>query len=113
MPYIVQPKRDTLDPTIDELHKILVGMEMDDESNNMEGNLNYIFTRILRMCYTDSYSQINDAMGVLSCVMLEHYRTKAAPYEDQKIYDNGDVVTDSFGEILSEIVVRKPDDAGC
>ena len=57
----------------------------------MEGNMNYIFTKLLKQCYGDSYAEINDALGVISAVQLEFYRRVAVPYEDQKIYDNGDV----------------------
>jgi len=118
MPYIKQIKRDTLDSVIDSLHKALVELEVDDESNNMEGNLNYTITRLLRMCYGQSYGEINDAMGMLQCVMLEHYRTVAVPYENQKIYENGDVDVNLPSERLSEVVVRKTDndctdDSGC
>lgn len=115
MPYIAQDKRTILDPVINNLHDALVGLEMDDESNNMEGNLNYTITRLLRMCYGDSYGEINDAIGVLSCVMMEHYRTKAVPYEEQKKFDNGDVEVNLSSETLSEIVVEKKTDTepGC
>ncbi len=92
MPYIIQEKRDVLDPYIDDLHHALVELELDDESNNTEGNLNYIFTRLIRKVYTTgNYAQVNDIMGVLLCTALEHYRTQAGPYEDQKKHDNGDV----------------------
>ncbi len=97
MPYIAQEKRHQLDPAIEQLHKILVDMELDDvEDNNMEGNMNYIFTRLLMMVYgtkdSTRYTQINDAMGVLACVSQEYYRKVAAPYEDQKEFDNGEIV---------------------
>jgi hypothetical protein len=91
MPYIKQDKRDILDPVIDELMVALVNLEIDDPMNNMEGNINYVFTRLLKKCYGDSYAELNDALGVLSAVQLEFYRRVAVPYEDQKIYDNGDV----------------------
>ncbi len=110
MPYIAQIKRDALDAVIDSLHKALVELEMDDDANNMEGNLNYTFTRLLRMCYGKSYGEINDAIGMLQCVMLEHYRTIAVPYEKQKIHDNGDVEVNLSSEHLAEVVVRKPED---
>ena len=115
MPYIKQEKRDTLDKAIDNLHKILVDLEVDDDTNNMEGNLNYSVTRLLRMCYGKSYGEINDAIGVLQCIMLEHYRTIAAPYEDQKKFENGDVEVNLGSEQLSEIVIeKKPDEEpGC
>ena len=95
MPYISKEKRAVLDPVIDELHRTLVDLQMDDELNNMEGNINYTFTRLLMMVYGDRnstrYSQINDAMGVLSSVQAEYYRKVAAPYEDQKSFENGEV----------------------
>ena len=68
MPYILQDKRDRLDPLINALHVELVNMESDDETNNMEGNLNYLVTRQLRMVYGQSYSEFNDAIGVLECI---------------------------------------------
>jgi len=115
MPYIIQEKRDRLDSTIDALHKILVDIELDDDTNNMEGNLNYIVTRLIRKCYGQSYGEMNDAIGMLSCVMLEHYRTIVAPYEKQKEFENGGIEIDTPKEILSEVVVRKESDdgAGC
>jgi hypothetical protein len=93
MPYIKQEKRDVLDSTIDVLHRLLVDLELDDDTNNMEGNINYIFTRLLRKCYGNSYAEINDAMGILNCVTHEFYRVVAAPYENQKQFENGDVET--------------------
>jgi hypothetical protein len=95
MPYIKQDKRDVLDPVIEQLHTTLVDMEVDDDQNNMEGNLNYAITRLLMMVYGDRnstrYAQINDAIGVLECIKQEYYRKVAAAYEDQKAFENGDV----------------------
>jgi len=111
VPYINQSKRDLLDAAIDNLHKVLVDLELDDDNNNMEGNLNYSITRLLRTCYGKSYGEINDAIGMLQCVILEHYRTIAAPYEDQKKFENGDVEANLVVEKLSEIVVEQlPDE---
>ncbi len=112
MPYIVQDKRNTLDPVIDDLHNILVGLQMDDETNNMEGNLNYTITRLLRMCYGESYGEINDAIGMLQCVMLEHYRTVAARHEEQKKFDNGDIEINVKKQVLAEIVVKSKPECG-
>jgi hypothetical protein len=90
MPYIKQEKRDVVDPTIDELHKLLVSLE-NTQDNNTEGNINYIFTRLLKKCYGKSYANINSVMGILNSVSHEYYRTQAAPYEDQKKFENGEV----------------------
>jgi len=105
MPYITKEKRDALDASIDNLHRALIGLEMDDEGNNMEGNLNYSITRLLRLCYNNSYQSINDAIGMLQCVMLEHYRTQAVPYEDQKKFDNGDIDSELASVTTPEIII--------
>lgn len=100
MPYIVQDKRTHLDPHIDNLFNALRELESDDPSNTHCGNLNYVFTRLLHQSYTQRYAEINEAIGVLECCKLELYlqfpthrsRSKvAAPYEDQKAFENGNV----------------------
>jgi hypothetical protein len=48
-------------------------------------------TKILREIYPLRYFHINKAVGVLECVKLEFYRRVAAPYEDEKIKESGDV----------------------
>jgi len=58
------------------------------------GELNYQIT-----CLVDNfisrkelkYSEINSAIGVLECAKMELYRRIAAPYEDKKCEENGDV----------------------
>ena len=96
-----------MDPIIDDLVDALVKLQTDDENNNFEGNLNYSITRLLRKCYSNSYREINDAIGMLECVKLEHYRTQAGPYEDQKKFENGDVEINATPIILNEVVVEK------
>lgn len=58
------------------------------------GDLNYAITTLL-LKYTKregkKYFTIVVVMGTLLCVALEFYRRLAAPYEDQKIRENGDV----------------------
>lgn len=108
MPYIVQEKRDILDPAIDEVIQKLVELETDDENNNMEGNINYVITKILRRVYGPTgYSNVNDAMGMILSCALEHYITVARPYEAQKCFENGDVDFDAPGEMVSEVVVKE------
>jgi hypothetical protein len=58
------------------------------------GELNYQITLLLKKYLVDnglSYSKINDVMGALEGAKLEFYRRVAAPYEDKKIIENGDV----------------------
>jgi hypothetical protein len=116
MPYIKQDKRDMLDGTIEQLHQALVEMEIDDEMNNMEGNINYAITRLLMMVYGDrettNYAQINDAIGALECIKQEFYRKVAAPYEDQKSFENGDVARfrEHEPEVVGEVEIVVPMD---
>ena len=94
MPYIKQNTRDQLDPAIDQLIKTLADLQLDnlEGTNNTEGNLNYIISKILSDVYAHplSYRNINDAVGMLECCKMELYR-RLAFYEDQKIVENGDV----------------------
>lgn len=61
------------------------------------GELNYVITRLvddyLRRKGGARYAHINEAVGALECAKLELYRRIAAPYEDGKIAENGDVYT--------------------
>ena len=57
----------------------------------IDGELNYIVTKILKEIYPLRYFHINKAVGVLECIKLEYYRRVAAPYEDSKIKESGDV----------------------
>lgn len=58
------------------------------------GELNYAITKLALAYFLDMggrYAQINDVLGALEGAKLEFYRRVAAPYEDQKIIENGDV----------------------
>ena len=90
MPYINKHLRKKLDPYIEDLIEELIGTEV-LHAANIEGSLNYAITRLLRGIYSLSYKDINNAMGVLESVKQEHYRRVAAPYEDIKIEENGDL----------------------
>lgn len=58
------------------------------------GDLNFLLTT-LALDYLRqrglSYQTINDVMGAFSSAAQEFYRRVAAPYEDTKIAQNGDV----------------------
>jgi hypothetical protein len=62
------------------------------------GDLNYMITK-----YCDAYlrtkgrryEHINTVIGVLECAKQEFYRRIAAPYENEKIAENGDVYSAS------------------
>jgi len=117
MPYIKQAKRDVLDPYIEELLNALRELESDDPENNFEGNINYVFTVILDRVYSGTgYTGVKDAVGTTVCAILEFYRRVAAPYENQKAFENGDVYRNMLGVTLiatepkeGEEVVTKTD----
>ncbi len=87
MPYIKQENRPNVDyyvnPFIEYLQKELPG--------DVDGQLNYAITRILKEVYPLRYYDCNRAMGMLECVKQEFYRTVVGPYEDVKIKENGNV----------------------
>ena len=87
MPYILQEDRPKFDTLINELVKKLQERPIE----NIDGDFNYIVTRIIKKSYPLRYFHINRAMGVLECIQHEFYRRVAAPYEDKKIQQNGDV----------------------
>ncbi len=73
------------------------------------GELNFVLTTICAKYINDygkiTYNRINDVMGALSAVSAECYRRIAAPYEDMKIKQNGDInAFEQFG--LDEVVDR-------
>lgn len=58
------------------------------------GELNYLFSIIINhylVAHGTRYQAINDIVGALEGAKLEAYRKIAAPYEDQKIEENGDI----------------------
>jgi uncharacterized protein DUF6899 len=72
------------------------------------GELNYLITSLCLATLRDwgheacaeagaapqdvvSYASINAVVGALECAKLEMYRRQAAPYEDLKIRENGDM----------------------
>jgi len=79
-PYIDRPSRTALDS--------------DARCPQTAGELNYAITRLcndyLALCGT-SYQTYNDIVGALEGCKLEVYRRQVAPYEDDKIDQNGDV----------------------
>jgi len=87
MPYIKMEDRGKYDEVLGELIGILKSLPVE----KIDGELNYIITRILKESYPLRYFNLNRAMGVLECAKLEFYRRVVAPYEDIKIKESGDV----------------------
>ncbi|KPJ83722.1 MAG: hypothetical protein AMS19_03415 [Gemmatimonas sp. SG8_23] len=84
MPYITQDARARIDAGGAPAHA---------------GELNYAVTRLVdaylaRAAESEGrvrYAHLNEAIGVLECAKLELYRRVAAPYEDRKRTESGDV----------------------
>ena len=88
MPYILDRRR---------FNDINNTLELTHISNC--GELNYVLSRVVdtylltcsNLDRSLKYSRINDAIGALECAKLELYRRIAAPLEDKKLIDNGEV----------------------
>ena len=87
MPYIAAEDRPQYNKVLEELTELL----KKNPPESIDGHLNYVITKIIKEVYPLRYYHINKAMGVLECVQHEFYRRVAAPYEDTKIEQNGDV----------------------
>lgn len=82
MPYIKQEDRKRVTP-----------IYVEGRYPTTPGELNYIITELVWEYYHKgaNYQAINDILGALEGAKLEFYRRVAAPYEDGKIEENGDV----------------------
>lgn len=88
MPYIKDEDRSRIDPAVFVAVESLKGREFSETL----GDLNYFFSMVLsKVMGGVSYSKIAMATGVLENVKQEFYRRAAAPYEDAKIRENGDI----------------------
>jgi hypothetical protein len=87
MPYIKKEERQELD----KLLQPLIDFLKTKGTEEIDGQINYTFTRVLASLYKPRYFNYNRAMGVLECIKQEFYRRAVAPYEDKKKEENGDV----------------------
>ena len=87
MPYIRKDQR----PELDVLLNPLIERLKSEKTEEIDGELNYIVSRVLKEVYTPKYFNYNRAMGVLESVKQEFYRRHVAPYEEGKIKENGDI----------------------
>jgi hypothetical protein len=79
MPYVDEPTKIRLDIT---------------QNPYTAGELNYLVTKlVLKFLKANdlNYERINQAVGALECAKQELYRRLAAPYENKKAKENGDV----------------------
>lgn len=91
MPYIKNEDRLKFEKQIDDLvDTLMVGPHMTAKV----GDVNFVISTIIWKLFTydTSYTNGNNLMGVLECVKQEFYRRQLAPYEDEKIKENGDII---------------------
>lgn len=88
MPYIKEEYRIQFDVPIIRLQQAMY--DIADEDEVFGGIMNYVITKLLRPSEL-SYNRIMVVLGTLEAVKLEFYRRAAAPYEDTKRKENGDV----------------------
>jgi len=87
MPYIEPKDREELDDLIRNLAGHITG-------EGYEGRLNYTISSLLvHMVEANGkrYKTLNALIGVLESAKQEFYRKAVAPYEDEKIEQNGDL----------------------
>jgi len=82
MPYIKQEERARCD---------LVVKQMADSGIKANGDLNYILFKYCKEYIQPSYNNYKNCIGELQETVAEIRRRLLAPYEDQKIRENGDV----------------------
>lgn len=82
MPYIKQERRVDLDR---------VNHAMWDANIVADGDLNYLLFRYCKLCVKPSYNNYKNYIGELRQCATEIERRLLAPYEDEKIIENGDV----------------------
>jgi hypothetical protein len=84
MPYITRERRKVLEYNED----------CKKEFPFSPGELNYMFCELAKDYITikgESYQTYNDIIGALEGAKMEIYRRLIAPYEENKIKENGDV----------------------
>ena len=84
MPYIKQEQRIDIDAVIHQLAPLIKDA----------GTFNYAVTRLSHLYIKEKglrYANLNELIGAMECMKLELYRKIAAPYETEKLVENGPV----------------------
>ncbi len=82
MPYIKKEKRPEMDEIVD---------LMKSKGVKADGDLNYILFKLCKDSVKPSYNNYKNFIGELRQCAAEIERRILAPYEDEKIKENGDV----------------------
>ena len=81
MPYVKQERRPSLDPLVDAL-----GNELE-----FNGDFNYVLYALCKRFVVPSYNNYKNYIGELNEAATEIRRRILSEYEDEKIFENGDV----------------------
>jgi hypothetical protein len=85
MPYIAKERRKRYDRTIEEILEALP-----DNSEEAAGDFTYVIYRLLTK-FNGRYYERALGMGSLVMACMEMYRRSHGPYEDEKIWEHGDL----------------------
>lgn len=88
MPYIKQEEREMVDHLVDGL----AWMVYETKGELKAGWLNYILFAFCKKYLKPSYKEYRNYIGELNECIAEIRRRILAPYEDEKIEENGDVI---------------------
>jgi len=92
MPYIKPEQRELLDPVIDAVAEEIIAIDRSSAESQWTGMMNYAVSRLaVKLLPARNYNSMSRMHGVLADVPMEWYRRMMAPYEDEKIAQNGDV----------------------
>ena len=84
MPYIKPVRKEVLQPLVDQLARRCYDA----------GDFTYVIYALATKMLNDlgkNYKNLSGVVGCMECAKTEFYRRIVAPYEDQKIKENGDV----------------------
>ena len=88
MPYISRNERKQYGQVLEQLAALIP-----QDRLKRPGHMNYVVSLLINKVYGSSmrYADHNEVIGVLSSIQSEFYRRHTAPYEDQKIKEEGDL----------------------
>jgi hypothetical protein len=82
MPYVKKEKRPTLNKVVELMKEVEI---------KADGDLNYILYAYCKKYVTPSYNNYKNYVGELNECLTEIRRRLLAPYEEEKIKENGEV----------------------
>lgn len=92
MPYIKEQDKVQVVANLDRLIENIKEFPLEER----EGVVNYVISTVVASSLKPDtgwrYKWLNRAMGVLTCATQEFYRRLVAPYEDNCIKKNGDIL---------------------